>query len=67
MTRRITTAIGRRTLTTTLRGAWALLRFGDSVSRLGARLEALVVTAAHRTGIDEMDVVRPLVALKDAP
>jgi hypothetical protein len=66
MTRRITTPIGRRTLTTFLRGSWAILRFGDRISRLGARLEAGVVAITHRSGIDEMDVVRPLVTLRDA-
>jgi hypothetical protein len=67
MTRRITNAIGRHTLTTALRGSWAILRFGERLSRLGARLEAVVVEVAQRTGIDEMDVIRPLVPHGDRP
>ena len=65
MTRRITTAIGHHTLTTALMGAWAILRFSDRLSCLGARLEAGVVEVAQRTGIDELDVVRPLAPRED--
>jgi hypothetical protein len=67
MKHRITTAISRRALTTALRGSWAILRFGERLSRLGERLEAGVVAITHRTGIDELDAVRPLVTLRDEP